>query len=37
MILMLAARRALRSGAAAGLPSREKSPASRYWNGFAAI
>jgi len=26
-----------RSGASAGLPSREKSPASRYWNGFAAI
>src|SRR5436190_21304659 len=37
MILMLAGRRASRSGAAAGLPSREKSPASRYWNGFAAI
>src|SRR4051812_17297928 len=37
MILMLVASRASRSGASAGLPSREKSPASRYGKGFAAI
>src|SRR4051812_38391725 len=37
MILMVLASCASRSGASAGLPLREKSPASRYRNGLAAI